>query len=106
MFSVLGILVISGIVLLPVLLPIARTDNSISSSKETTSEGAFTDFDKLSIGNVTVKFFCYVLLCLFCCVSYVVNLCLFAGEESEVVGIYYRCVLGFDCFLLHVVESL
>ncbi|KAL5773956.1 hypothetical protein ACOSP7_011513 [Xanthoceras sorbifolium] len=55
--TVLGILVLSGIILLPVLLPVAATDDNIksSSSKNSTSKGTFNHFDKLSIGNVTAK---------------------------------------------------
>ncbi|KAK4858381.1 hypothetical protein QYF36_015541 [Acer negundo] len=54
--TVLGILVLSGIILLPVLLPVAATDGNIkSASKNTTSKGTFDEFDKLSIGNVTEK---------------------------------------------------
>ncbi|KAL9269236.1 CSC1-like protein [Drosera capensis] len=42
---ILGILVLSGIILLPVLLPVAITDH-------TTSNGTFSDLDKLSMGHV------------------------------------------------------
>lgn len=51
---VLGILILAGVVLLPVLLPVAATDNGLSMAS-TTSNGTFNDLDKLSIGNVTVS---------------------------------------------------
>lgn len=54
MFSVLGILVLSGLILLPVLLPVAATDHSIKLNN-TTSNGTFDDFDKLSMGHVGVR---------------------------------------------------
>ncbi|GAV76417.1 DUF221 domain-containing protein/RSN1_TM domain-containing protein [Cephalotus follicularis] len=53
--TVLGILVLSGLVLLPVLLPVAATDNGNKSSSDTTSNGTFSDLDKLSMGNVEAK---------------------------------------------------
>ncbi|KAK2642996.1 hypothetical protein Ddye_024759 [Dipteronia dyeriana] len=54
--TVLGILVLSGIILLPVLLPVAATDVNIKSAiKNTTSKGTFDELDKLSAGNVTAK---------------------------------------------------
>lgn len=54
--AVLGILVLSGLVLLPVLLPVAATDNSVKeSANSTTSNGTFSDLDKLSMGNVGVS---------------------------------------------------
>ncbi|CAI9089701.1 OLC1v1024322C2 [Oldenlandia corymbosa var. corymbosa] len=49
--TVLGILVLSGLVLLPVLLPVAATDRSVRAADET-SEGTFNDLDKLSLGHV------------------------------------------------------
>ena len=39
----LGILVLSGIGLLPVLLPIAATDDSLKSTRATASNGTFRD---------------------------------------------------------------
>ncbi|KAG7963349.1 hypothetical protein I3843_09G114400 [Carya illinoinensis] len=48
--TVFGILVLSGVVLLVLLLPVAATDHSVKVS--TTSNGTFNEFDKLSIGNV------------------------------------------------------
>ena len=51
--SVLGILVVAGIILLPVLLPGAVTDNGIMS--HTTSSNTFNELDKLSMGNITVR---------------------------------------------------
>ncbi|XP_031403910.1 CSC1-like protein ERD4 [Punica granatum] len=50
--TVLGILVLSGLLLLPVLLPVAATDNSAKPSNSTTSNGTFNDVDKLSMGNI------------------------------------------------------
>ena len=49
----LGILVLSGLVLLPVLLPVAATDDN-GKSAATTSNGTFSDLEKLSMGNVKV----------------------------------------------------
>lgn len=49
--TVLGILVLSGLVLLPVLLPVAATDNGVKTAS-TTSNGTFNDLDKLAMGNV------------------------------------------------------
>ncbi|XVF40062.1 hypothetical protein PTKIN_Ptkin01aG0082200 [Pterospermum kingtungense] len=50
--TVLGILVLSGIVLLPVLLPIAATDDGVRKNTKTTSNGTFNDLDKLSMANI------------------------------------------------------
>ncbi|XP_043700776.1 CSC1-like protein ERD4 isoform X2 [Telopea speciosissima] len=52
--SVLSILVLSALVLLPVLLPVAATDYTLS-KKNSTSNGTFSDFDKLSMGNIEVR---------------------------------------------------
>ncbi|VFQ83292.1 unnamed protein product [Cuscuta campestris] len=49
--TALGILVISGLILLPVLLPVASSDHSVRLDN-TTSEGTFNDLDKLSMGHV------------------------------------------------------
>ncbi|GMH06553.1 hypothetical protein Nepgr_008393 [Nepenthes gracilis] len=49
--EVLGILVISGIVPLPTLLPVAITDHRVKSDN-TTSNGTFSDLGKLSMGHV------------------------------------------------------
>lgn len=54
MVAVLGILVISAFLLLPVLLPVAATDYSLRAAN-TTSAGTFNDLDKLSIGHVGVR---------------------------------------------------
>ncbi|XP_020237007.1 CSC1-like protein ERD4 [Cajanus cajan] len=51
--TVLGILVLSGVILLPVLLPLSITDNG--GKKQTTSEGTFNELDKLSMANITAK---------------------------------------------------
>lgn len=49
--TVIGILVLAGVVLLPVLLPVAATDiGSVS-----TSSNAFNDLEKLAIGHVKAK---------------------------------------------------
>ncbi|XP_028759191.1 CSC1-like protein ERD4 [Neltuma alba] len=53
--TVLGILVLSGIILLPVLLPVAITDNGAMSNSNTASNGTINELDKLSMGNITVK---------------------------------------------------
>ncbi|KAK9267613.1 hypothetical protein L1049_010044 [Liquidambar formosana] len=50
--TALGILVFSGVALLPILLPVAATDDSVMSVGSTTSNGSFHDLDKLSMGNV------------------------------------------------------
>lgn len=52
---VLGILVLSGIILLPVLLPVSATDNGGTSSSNTVSNGTFNELDKLSMANITVR---------------------------------------------------
>ncbi|CAH9076424.1 unnamed protein product [Cuscuta epithymum] len=49
--TALGILVISGLILLPTLLPVASSDHSVRLDN-TTSEGTFNDLDKLSMGHV------------------------------------------------------
>lgn len=51
--TVFSILVICGIILLPVLLPIAVTGGA--GKKLTTSEGTFNELDQLSMGNITAK---------------------------------------------------
>ncbi|XP_041025740.1 CSC1-like protein ERD4 [Juglans microcarpa x Juglans regia] len=53
--TVFGILVLSGVVLLALLLPVAVTDNNVKVTAATTSNGTFNEFDKLSIGNVKEK---------------------------------------------------
>ncbi|KAK4779225.1 hypothetical protein SAY86_006753 [Trapa natans] len=53
--TVLGILALSGVLLLPVLLPLAATDKSRKTSNQATSNGAFSNLDKLSMGNVGEK---------------------------------------------------
>ncbi|GAB2228714.1 hypothetical protein Droror1_Dr00022837 [Drosera rotundifolia] len=50
--TVLGILVLSGVILLPLLLPVAITDHSSDKVTNTTSNGTFSDLDKLSMGHV------------------------------------------------------
>ncbi|MBA0694581.1 hypothetical protein Goari_004863 [Gossypium aridum] len=51
--TVLGILVLSGVVLLLVLLPTASTDDEVKkNAKSTTSKGTFNDLDKLSMANI------------------------------------------------------
>lgn len=50
--SVLGILVLSGIVLLPVLIPTAATDHSVETASNSTSVGTFNNLDRLAMGNV------------------------------------------------------
>lgn len=53
--AVLGILVFSGLILLPVLLPVAATDNGVKVNEHaSTSNGTFSQLDKLSMGNITV----------------------------------------------------
>ncbi|XP_061370020.1 CSC1-like protein ERD4 [Gastrolobium bilobum] len=51
--TVFGILVLSGIILLPVLLPVAVTDDGVK--KQTTSARTFNELDHLSMGNITEK---------------------------------------------------
>lgn len=50
--SVLAILVFSGIILLPVLLPVAATDNGTQSTIDSNSQGTFKNLDKLTMGHV------------------------------------------------------
>jgi len=52
----LTILAVAGLLLLPTLLPVAVTDHSVKLTN-TTSEGAFNDLDKLSMGHVGVRIF-------------------------------------------------
>lgn len=54
--TALGILLISGLVLLPILLPVAVTDHGKNGRNgKTTSNGTFSDLDKLSMGNIREK---------------------------------------------------
>ncbi|KAF2305491.1 hypothetical protein GH714_005716 [Hevea brasiliensis] len=53
-FLMLSILVVSGIILLPVLLPVAATEKRLKDTNST-SEGSFNDLDKLSMGHVKEK---------------------------------------------------
>eukprot|EP00262_Sarcandra_glabra_P002905 TRINITY_DN1330_c0_g3_i1.p1 TRINITY_DN1330_c0_g3~~TRINITY_DN1330_c0_g3_i1.p1 ORF type:complete len:725 (+),score=87.39 TRINITY_DN1330_c0_g3_i1:199-2373(+) len=50
--SVLAILVLSGCFLLPVLLPVAGTDNNIERGTDTNSNGTFNNLDKIAMGNI------------------------------------------------------
>ncbi|XP_015582011.2 CSC1-like protein ERD4 [Ricinus communis] len=52
--TVLSILVLSGIILLPVLLPVAATEKNVTATNST-SEGSFNDLDKLSMGHINEK---------------------------------------------------
>lgn len=52
--AVLGIFVLGGIVLLPVLLPIAATARGALKASDTISEGSFNDLDKLAMGHIPV----------------------------------------------------
>ena len=51
--TVLSILVLSGVILLPVLLPLSVTDHGMKT--QTTSNGTFSELDKLSMANITAK---------------------------------------------------
>ncbi|CAH8338544.1 unnamed protein product [Eruca vesicaria subsp. sativa] len=56
--TVLGIFALSALLLLPILLPIAATDNNLKTSRklaDTTSNGTFSQLDNLSMANVTTK---------------------------------------------------
>lgn len=53
--AALGILVLSGVILLPVLLPVAYTAEKTISANETTSEGSFNELDKLSMAHIAVS---------------------------------------------------
>ncbi|KAK9088454.1 hypothetical protein Scep_027536 [Stephania cephalantha] len=53
--TALGILVFSGVLLLPLLLPVAATDNNVIAHSHATSNNTFNDLDKLSMGNVKAK---------------------------------------------------
>ncbi|XP_077210926.1 CSC1-like protein ERD4 [Tasmannia lanceolata] len=53
--SALWILVLSSVVLLPVLLPVAGTNVSEKSIADTSSNGTFNNLDKLAMGNVSEK---------------------------------------------------
>lgn len=51
---VLGILVLSGLILLPVLLPVAATDDGVKITKSKNTNQTFSDLDNLSMGNIEV----------------------------------------------------
>ena len=58
--AVLGILVISGLVLLPALLPVAVTDHGLQHlPPEIAKSKNYTDLDKLFMGNVDVNSFTF-----------------------------------------------
>lgn len=64
--TVFSILVICGIILLPVLLPIAKTGGA--GKKLTTSNGSFNELDQLSMGNITarsVRLWAFFIACYF-----------------------------------------
>ena len=63
---VLGILVLSSLILLPVLLPVSATDIGDTITNTTTSNGTFSDLDMLSIGHVQVTYIIFYeeLICL------------------------------------------
>ncbi|RRT67587.1 hypothetical protein B296_00037745 [Ensete ventricosum] len=54
--AVLAILVFSGIILLPVLLPVAATANGTQSTTDSNSQGSFKNLDKLTMGHVQVSY--------------------------------------------------
>ncbi|KAL5977141.1 CSC1-like protein erd4 [Asimina triloba] len=51
--TVLGILFLSGIVLLPILLPVSATDSGIETSSDNHDNGNLTQIDNLSMGNIS-----------------------------------------------------
>ncbi|CAN6683716.1 unnamed protein product [Malus baccata var. baccata] len=53
--TVLGILVLSSLVLLPILLPVAATEVGQTLTNATISNGTFSDLDKLSMGHLKEK---------------------------------------------------
>ncbi|VVA93071.1 unnamed protein product [Arabis nemorensis] len=57
--TVLGIFALSGVLLLPTLLPLAATDHNIKTNArnatDTTSKGTFSQLDNLSMANITKK---------------------------------------------------
>ncbi|XP_068320654.1 CSC1-like protein ERD4 isoform X1 [Pyrus communis] len=53
--TVLGILVLSSLVLLPILLPVAATEVGQKLTNATISNGTFSDLDKLSMGHLKEK---------------------------------------------------
>lgn len=62
--TALAILVLSGLVLLPVLLPVAATDDNVKIQKAKGNQ-TFSDIDKLLMGNVKVPPQ-LLFLCFFC----------------------------------------
>jgi calcium permeable stress-gated cation channel len=54
---VLAILVLSGMVLLPVLLPVAGTDHALemNSGQNNSANGNFSQIERLALGNVQVR---------------------------------------------------
>lgn len=67
---VLGILVLSSLILLPVLLPVAATDTGGMKLNSTTSNVTFSDLDKLSMGNVKVSYIIFFVNNLVFCVFF------------------------------------
>ncbi|XP_073038127.1 CSC1-like protein ERD4 [Primulina eburnea] len=53
--TVLGIFVLGGVVLLPVLLPVAATAHGSLKANDTISKGSFDDLDKLAMGHIPEK---------------------------------------------------
>ncbi|XP_073274535.1 CSC1-like protein ERD4 [Primulina huaijiensis] len=53
--TVLGIFVLGGVVLLPVLLPVAATAYGSLKANDTISKGSFDDLDKLAMGHIPEK---------------------------------------------------
>lgn len=51
----LGILVLAGVILLPVLLPVAATAHAVMKANNSTSNGTFNDLDKLAMGHIEVS---------------------------------------------------
>lgn len=116
--AVLGIFLLSSLLLLPVLLPVAATSKIIMDSNDTTSVGAFDDLDKFSMGHVQVNaktspsLFCILI---FASMDFHLRICLFypclsvlydTGRKSPVVGVRCSCLLGFFRHILPLMEGI
>lgn len=99
-FSALGILLVAGIVLLPILLPVAVTDHGKHGKGKTTSNGTFSDLDKLSMGNIRVSSkYC---LCLLPYVTFT-STCLEVEVSNMDMSSVFKCrtpqyIENFACF--------
>lgn len=110
--TVLGIFSLSALILLPTLLPLSATDNSLKNSRnatDTTSNGTFSQLDNLSMANITVSskhthnFNSFIQIHR----SFLILFFLFLTEkEFKAVGVPRSSLLDICGHILHVMESL